>query len=193
MNTDNYSKNIKSVTIRSIDIKWRILMSTSKVTKFEAFLKEYIDDEVLVVNTNIGMEVYYYSKDDCSEFIKESTSMYIIKDVNPLKLKFRDNSSREEVYQSFCEALITFSQYPQLFLAYAKKFIYLKNKHTSSKFIMPTLDCFFEEVLAFLVETGKIPHYEKVKRAKIEFQKPDFDAVIIKDLISEILLKKRYN
>ncbi len=193
MNTDNYIESIKSVTIRSIEIKKRLLMSSSKVMIFESFLKENIGNEVLVVNTNIGMEVYYYSKNNYSRFIRESVLLYTIKNVNPLKLKFRDNLTRKEVYQSFCEALITFSQYPQLFLAYAKKFIYLKKEHDSSKFVMPVLDSFFEEVLAFLVETGKIPHYEKVKRAKFKSQRLDIDNTIIKDLISEILLKKHYN
>ncbi|MEW7277666.1 hypothetical protein ABW636_03635 [Aquimarina sp. 2201CG1-2-11] len=193
MNTDNYIESIKSVTIRSIEIKKRLLMSSSKVMIFESFLKENIGNEVLVVNTNIGMEVYYYSKNNYSRFIRESVLLYTIKNVNPLKLKFRDNLTRKEVYQSFCEALITFSQYPQLFLAYAKKFIYLKKEHDSSKFVMPVLDSFFEEVLAFLVETGKIPHYEKVKSAKFKSQILDIDNTVIKDLISEILLKKHYN
>ncbi len=188
-----YTKSIKSVTIRSIDIKRRLLMSTAKVDIFESFLRENIGDEVLVVSTNIGMEVYYYSTNDYSVFIRESILLYTIRDVDHSKLKFRDNLNREQVYQSFCEALITFSQYPQLFLAYSKKFIFLKKKHSSSMFLVPTLDQFFEEVLAFLLETGKIPHYEKVKKAKHRAQRSDQEQKIIKDLIAEILLKRHYN
>ena len=168
-------------------------MSSAKVVVFESFLKENIGDEVLVVNTNIGMEVYYYSKNNYSKFIRESVLLYTIKSVSPLKLKFCDNLTKEEVYQSFCKALITFSQYPQLFLAYAKKFIYLKKEHNSSKFVMPVLDSFFEEVLRFLVETGKIPHYEKVKKAKSKSKSLKINNMVVKELISEILLKKHYN
>ena len=171
MNRDDDIENIKSVTIRSTDIKKRLLMSSAKVVVFESFLKENIGDEVLVVNTNIGMEVYYYSKNNYSKFIRESVLLYTIKSVSPLKLKFCDNLTKEEVYQSFCKALITFSQYPQLFLAYAKKFIYLKKEHNSSKFVMPVLD----------------------KRAKAKSKSLKINYMVVKELISEILLKKHYN
>ncbi len=168
-------------------------MSSSMVAVFESFLKENIGREVLVVNTNIGMEVYYYSKNNYSTFIKESALLYTIKHIDNSKLKFRNNQNQEEVYQSFCEALMTFAQYPQIFLAYAKKFIHLKEKNESSRFVIPILNGFFEEVLNFLNKTGKIPHYEKIKKAKNKSLKPDPDKIIIENLISEILLKKHYN
>ncbi len=184
---------IKSVNIRSIDIKKRLLMSSSMVTVFESFLKENIGNEVLVVNTNIGMEVYYYSKNDCSTFIKESALLYTLKQVDGSKLRFRNNLSEEEVYQSFCEALMTFAQYPQIFLAYTKKFIHIKRRNESSKHLIPILSGFFEEVLKVLTETNKMPHYEKVKRERNKPKKPDPEKLIIQDLISEILMKKHYN
>ena len=161
--------------------------------KTEGFLKENIGNEVLVVNTNIGMEIYYYSKNDYSRFIKESVLMYTIKQVDSSKLKFRNNLNSDEVYRSFCEALMTFAQYPQIFLAYSKKFIHLREKNKSSTFVIPILNGFFEEILKFLTETGKMPHYEKIQRAKNKSQKPDPDKMIIKNLISEILLKQHYN
>ncbi len=185
--------SIKSVNIRSIDIKKRLLMSSNMVSVFESFLKETIGVEVLVVNTNIGMEVYYYSQNNYNAFIKESVLLYTIKNLDQSKLKFRNNLNREQVYQSFCEALMTFAQYPQIFLAYTKKFIHLKEKNESSQFVVPILTSFFDEVLGFLSETGKMPHFEKVKRVKNKPQKPDPNQMVIKDLISEVLLKKHYN
>ena len=168
-------------------------MSSATVEIFESFLKENIGSEVLVVNTNIGIGVYYYSKNDYSTFIRESVLLYTITHIDQKKLKFRNNLNRIDVYQSFCEALIAFSQYPQIFLAYAKKFIYLKEKNKTSTFVIPILTGFFEEVLKVLDETGKIPHYEKIERAKNKLKKSDTDNKVIKELISEILLKKHYN
>ncbi len=193
MSKDKAIESIKSVNIRSIDLKRRLLMSSAMVAVFESFLKQNIGNEVLVVNTNIGMEVYYYSKNDYNVFIRESILLYTLKEIDQSKLKFRNNLNKEEVYQSFCEALMTFAQYPQIFLAYTKKFIHLKRKNKSSKYVIPILNSFFEEVLGFLTKTGKIPHFEKVQKAKNKSQKPDPDRMVIKDLISEILLKKHYN
>ncbi len=193
MSKDKAIESIKSVNIRSIDLKRRLLMSSAMVAVFESFLKQNIGNEVLVVNTNIGMEVYYYSKNDYHTFIRESILLYTLKEIDQSKLKFRNNLNKEEVYQSFCEALMTFAQYPQIFLAYTKKFIHLKKKNDSSRYVIPILNGFFEEVLDFLTKTGKIPHFEKVQRAKNKSQKPDPDRMVIKDLISEVLLKKHYN
>jgi len=163
------------------------------VTVFESFLKENIENEVLVVNTNIGMEVYYYSDNDYSTFIKDSILLYILKNVDHSKLKFRYNLNREQVYQSFCEALMTFVQYPQLFLAYTKKFIHLTQRNQSSKYLIPILNGFFEEVFKVLIKTNRMPHYEKVKRAKNKPNKPDPEKLILQELISEILMKTHYN
>ncbi|TSE05468.1 MULTISPECIES: hypothetical protein [Aquimarina] len=193
MNTNKDIESIKSVNIRSVGIKRQVLMSSATVEIFESFLKENIGSEVLVVNTNIGIGVYYYSKNDYSTFIRESVLLYTITHIDQKKLKFRNNLNRIDVYQSFCEALIAFSQYPQIFLAYAKKFIYLKEKNKTSTFVIPILTGFFEEVLKVLDETGKIPHYEKIERAKNKLKKSDTDNKVIKELISEILLKKHYN
>lgn len=193
MNRNEDIESIKSVNVRSIGIKRGQLMSSTKVAVFESFLKENIGEEILVINTNIGIGIYYYSKNDYSTFIRESVLLYTLTQIDNKKLKFRNNLNREEVYQSFCEALITFSQYPQIFLAYAKKFIHLKEKNKSSRFIIPILNGFFEEVIKVLDKTGKIPHHEKIKRAKNKFQKSNSDKILLKNLIAEILLKKHYN
>jgi len=185
--------SIKSVNIRSTDIKRRLLMSSASIDVFEVFLKETIGDEVLVVNTNIGMEVYYYSENDYSNFIKENIVSYILKGLDRSKLKFRSNLNRETVYQSFCESLMTFAQYPQLFLAYSKKFIHIKRRNESSIHVIPILSGFFEEVLKVLSKTNKMPHYEKIKKVRSDIQKPDPEKNVIKDLISEILMKEHYN
>jgi len=186
---------IKSLNIRSIAIKRRLLMSSSMASVFESFLKESIGNEVLVVNTNIGMEIYYYSNHDYSAFIKESVLGYMIKEVDPSKLKFRHNVNRDEVYKSFCEALMTFAQYPQLFLAYSKKFIHIKKENASSIHVIPILSDFFEEVLTVLTETSKMPHYQKIisARRKNRLQKPDPDKAVIQELIAAILMKEHYN
>ncbi len=185
--------NIKSVNIRSTDIKRRLLMSSLTVSTFQSFLKDSIGDEVLIINTNVGMEIYYYSVNDYGNFIKESALLYTLKHIDNTKLKFRNSVTSEEVKKNFTEAIITFAKYPQMFLAYAKKFIRLRNTNTGSEYVMPILDDFFEDAMRLLAETGKVPHYEKIQKAKNKPQELDANQKVIYDLISEILLKKHRN
>ncbi|WP_148639288.1 hypothetical protein [Aquimarina longa] len=169
------------------------MISSSMVTAFETFLKRTIGKEVLIVNTNMGIEVYYYSKNDYSIFIREGVLLYTLARIDHEKLKFVNNLNREEVCRNFCETLIAFSQYPQIFLAYAKKFIYLKEKNKSSRYVIPILDSFFEETLKTLNETGEVPHYKKIEKTKKRFQKLGSEKNIIMNLIAEILLKIHSN
>lgn len=184
---------IKSVNIRSTDIKRRLLMSSSTVATFQSFLKDSIGDEVLIINTNVGMEIYYYSVNDYGNFIKESALLYTLKHIDNTKLKFRNSVTSEEVKRNFTEAIITFAKYPQMFLAYTKKFIRLRDTNTASEYVMPILDDFFEDAMRLLAESGKVPHYEKIQKAKNKSQKLDANQKVIYDLISEILLKKHRN
>lgn len=193
MNSDDDIENLKSVNIRSVDIKRRLILAFSAVKTLESYLKTNIDAEVLIINTNIGMEVYYYSVKDYSTFIKESVLLYASNHIDHTKLRYRSHHTNELVYQSFCEAFLAFAEYPQIFLAYTKKFIHLRGIHQDSKFIMPILNNFFESALRLLAATGKIPHYKKINKAKNKSQKPNNDENIIKNLISEILLKEHHN
>ncbi|MFD2564046.1 hypothetical protein [Aquimarina rubra] len=168
-------------------------MSSTTADTFQSFLKDSIGDEVLIINTNIGMEVYYCSNTDYSNFIKESALLYILKHIDITKLKFRNSVDKEAVQKSFAEAIITFAQYPQLFLAYAKKFLRLRDNNTQSQYVMPILNTFFENTMQLLAETGKFPHYDKIQKAKNKSQKLDSNQKVIDDLISEILLKKHRN
>ncbi|GAA3508949.1 hypothetical protein GCM10022393_21120 [Aquimarina addita] len=193
MNVYDDIENIKSVNVRSIEIKRRLILPASAVKKLESYLKINIDTEVLILNTNIGMEVYYASSKDYSYLIKESILLHTSKHIDVAKLRFRNHGSKALVYQSFCEAFLTFAQYPQIFLAYTKKFIHLRENHVDSQYIMPILNHFFESAMRLLASTGKVPHYEKISKTKDKSQESNNDENVIKNLISEILLKKHQN
>lgn len=166
------NKNIptlKSVNIRSKDMKRKLIMSSGHVELLQAFLRKTIGNEVVVINTNIGTEIYYASCQDYSNFIKDSILLYTIKNIDPQKLQFKHTENPNSVENNFRTALLTFAQYPQLFLAYTKKFVFLRNNDRSSKIVMPALNNFFRKSLKFLVETKQIPvksrilhNYEKV-------------------------------
>ncbi|WP_130284775.1 hypothetical protein [Aquimarina brevivitae] len=167
-------------------------MSASKADDFETFLRESIGTEVLVVNSNMGMEVYYYSFKDCSKFIKDTLLIYTINSLDSSKLRFRSNTNEDEVFKCFEEALSSFSQYPQLFLGYVKKFLYLQQKNADSIYLVPILNEYFEKVYTSLSHKNQLPHLEKIEKARSNITKAK-DKDLIQNLIAEILKKSHYN
>ena len=167
-------------------------MSPSKVDDFQNFLKENLKFEILVVNTNVGMEIYYYSKKDCSEFIRESLLIHTIKTLDSSKLKFRINSSEQEVFQCFEEALTSFAKYPRLFLAYVKKFLYLQRANSESLYLVPILRGYFEKVYEKLKRDTSLPYFDSIEKAR-SAHKASIEDDLIKKLVSEILMKRHYN
>ena len=193
MSSNDFKEDIRSVNVRSTQIKKSLLMSHEMVHTFQTLLENNIGSEVLVINTNTGMEVYYYANIDYFEVIKKAVSSYLASHVDRAKLRFRNNHCKEEVHKSFCEAFFTFAKYPQLFLAYAKKFKHIRQKNKDSQYILPVLNSFFENSLRILAETGRIPHYQKIRDYKPSDTTAELDDSVIKELISEILLKMRSN
>ncbi len=192
MNFNKERKNIKSVNIRSIALKRKLLIAPHKIKVLQSYLRDKIEEEVIIVNTNLGIEIYYYSNNDYYNFIKESSLLYLDKDADISKLKYRFYDTKSDVYESFCESLNTFVKYPQIFLAYAKKFTKLNIEYQDSRYIMPVLNSFFEEILATIEKTGKIPHENKLVNRK-KSQRSILGNHIIRKLIVEILSSEHKN
>ncbi|WP_378185735.1 hypothetical protein ACE939_11520 [Aquimarina sp. W85] len=171
----------------------RLLFSNSNVILLEKFLSSSINDEVIIINSNFGMEIYYYSSIDYFDFIVETVKFYGIKKIAIEKLKFENNNEECRVYQSFCNSLVTFSQYPQIFLAYTKKFVSIKLEHAYSKAIIPILDSYFAEVLNHLETKGTLPHLDKVLKIRNKKSQESAYYNVIKELILEILSNDHRN
>ncbi len=168
-------------------------MNAVTVDLFWSFLKKQINNDVVIINTNLGMEIYYYASSNYNTLIKESSLLYLIKEIDSSKIRYRFHENREEVFQSFCESLFTFLKYPRIFLAYTKKFLSLVKEHERQNQIITILKSFFEEALTILEETERIPFHDKIKQLNKKSQQPEIDNKIIQELISEILTNEHKN
>jgi len=160
--TKEGSELLKSVTIRFKKRQNRLLISKNSIPHFETFLKDSIGEEVVIINTNIGLGIYYASKKDCSDIIKQSVILYTLKRNDINELDFLYDLNLETLKINFSRAFFTFSAYPQLFLAYVKKFVHLRKQHANSKVVMPQLDNLYELALKELYQQGKLPFAEKI-------------------------------
>jgi len=165
--SDTSSELLKSVTIRFKKRQKRLLISKNTMDLFEAFLKDSIGNEIIIVNTNIGLGIYYASAKDYSDVIKQSVLIYTLEKNNPEEFTFLYDLNFETLKINFSNALFTFAAYPQLFLAYVKKFVHLRQQHTSSKIVMPHLNNLYEQALKDLYKQGNLPFAEKIMAISI--------------------------
>ncbi|TYP76059.1 hypothetical protein [Aquimarina intermedia] len=187
-------KPIKSVRVTLVSNSHRrLLLQNAGVLRLEDFLSDSIDDEVIIISTNFGLEIYYYTTVDYFDFISEAVKFYCLKKTNIDDLRFENNNEEHLVYQAFCDALLTFSQYPQIFLAYSKKFVRIKELHSNSKYIIPILDRYFEDVLKYLELNRVLPHSDKLMKIRQKKSQESDSYHVIKALILEILSKKHSN
>jgi len=120
-NTTTYLSKLKSVGVTRVNSKRNLLLSFKSLLDFQLYLEICIKDEVFIVSTNVGMQVFYSSELDYSVLIKEQLFLRI-KDNEHMSCVFRNNTDSIAVFNSFSEVMEVFSKYPQVFLAFSKKF-----------------------------------------------------------------------
>jgi len=186
------SKLLKSVIIRFKERQNRLLIDKDTIPHFETFLKESVGSDIVIINTNISLGIYYSSKNNCSELIKRSVLIYTIKRIDTANLSFDYNLNYNDVRMSFIDGFYTFSQYPQLFLAYAKKFVYIREQHGYNKIVMPYLNNFYEQVLKELHKKEQLPFSKKIMNADGAFFIKKRDPLLY-NLASRIASKEHFN
>ncbi len=190
---DHYIAFLKSVSIRSKHNTRRLLMTSSSVAAFQSFLRTHIGDEVLVVSTNIGMEVFYLSEHDCSALIERAIADYMIeKDVVNENLRFKNNQDSIVVYQSFSYAIQVFANYPQVFLAYSKKFLHLLKENKTQIQLVATLSLFYHVALENLKASGNVPHLQRIEAMcnALEIKVPQGLNDFLQARLAKVLLHK---
>ncbi|WP_053992146.1 hypothetical protein [Mangrovimonas sp. TPBH4] len=150
---------LKVVSVYSKGYKKQLLISNSEVATLCSFLKGVIKNEVLVINTNLGVDIYYYALVDHTNLIVDAFLLlktcngqhreeFIIKSLN-------DQKAILEETQKFFAKLI---KNPLLFKNYSKSLSHqIKNNYSaSSKLVNELLNLWKRELL-------KVPHSNAVE------------------------------
>ncbi|WMI67904.1 hypothetical protein [Mangrovimonas sp. YM274] len=141
---------LKVVSIYSKGYKKHLLISNSEVTTLGAFLKGVIKDEVLVINTNLGVDIYYQAIVDHTNLIVDAFLLlktcngqhreeFIIKSLN------HQDAIVDETQRFFLKLI----KNPLLFRNYSKSLTHqIKNHyHPSSKLINQLLSLWKRELI----------------------------------------------
>ncbi len=163
------SKLLKSVVIRFKNRQKRLLISKNALNNFDFFLQKNIEGEFVIINSNVGFAVYYASEKNYSELIKQNILKHCNNSIEELAFLYDLNAN--SLKANFTQVFITFSKYPQLFLAYVKKFVSLRKRYNSSRIVMPQLSCFYKQALKELQHSGKLPFAKKIIALNSNFEK----------------------
>lgn len=165
--------HLRSVVVRFKKRKNRLLIPKSEMDFLEQFLLQNVSTDVVIVNSNLGLSIYYSSLTDKSDIIHQSIKTYCDTAID--ELQFLKDDAYEGLSKNFCNSIKTFANYPRLFFSFAKKFLHLREKYATSQLVMPVLNNLYLETIQILHQEQKLPFAEKLKQLDPVFFKETLD------------------
>ena len=160
-----------------------LLISQKQVNMLKKFLTELIRDEVLIINTNLGLEIYYQSSNDCTNIIKEVLAIIISEKYDgDDSFQFVSFQNEDEIQRFIDDSIEQVAETP-LFLSYTKSMLsQLKLQYESNKKLIGKLSDIWNEVTQNL-------HISNVSIQKIQALQGNFQDIYIKNLKDQVLKK----
>lgn len=131
INSKLLSNNLlKSVFISSKKHKLSLLISSKEVTALSDFLEITINEKVLILNTNLGIEIYYQSDIDYSNLIAHSFLLIASKQGSETTAyRIAPFRTFPELKNGLQQMLIRLNSMPLAFNCYSKSIIHQLNKN----------------------------------------------------------------
>ena len=187
------SENLKVFSIRSKTFKRSLLLHPDKLPDFIKGIEKITNNEVFVLNGNIGMEIYYLSPYGIDDAIKVLFGTYASTTLNLSSVVFQNKNSKDASLNHFSATVVMLSKHPQLFLATSKKFIHMVKKSKKDDLIPLLL---FDVYKKTIVQIGKnlTPYLNKINQLKdFGLDKPSDSEQVIKSLIAKALESQKRN
>ena len=110
--------------ISSKRYKKQLLIKHDEVPILQSFLQNAIKNEVLVINTNLGLDVYYQSSSDCSTIIKNSFHLIITKNgKNTSEYRIAPFNNTNELSNAMKNSFIRLCGMHLIFKSYSKSML----------------------------------------------------------------------
>ncbi|WP_100616066.1 hypothetical protein [Confluentibacter citreus] len=187
---------LKIVNISGKGFKKQLLISSKEVSTLHTFLKEIINDKVMIINTNVGLDVYYHSSVCYKDLIVNAFLLLTTcsgKSINDFYIKSLSSlTDIESETNRFFEKLI---KNPLLFKSYTKSlFNQLKMNYSNNTELIDELLALWQNKI---LETNLGSNILKVMMPYIiNLQGTYFDTLnqpILKSLARETLKDARFN
>ncbi|WP_430410531.1 hypothetical protein [Kordia sp.] len=186
---------LKYLHINEKHHKMQLLISHQQVITLKNFLTELLRDEVLVINTNLGLEIYYESTYDCTQILKDTFAIVACKKCKTEdRYRFFSFQNEHEIQQFMNASMLKLAGMP-LFKSYTKSMLRQLNLQFESHRKL------IGKLLQIWHKISRTTDSKETTSTKIQSFKKDFQAIYInnienealKRLFTEMLEKKHLN
>src|SRR5690606_3076694 len=124
-----YPSQLKIVNISSKGFKKQLLISSKEVATLYSFLRQVIKGKVMVINTNIGVAIYYHSLLTYDDFIVDIFFLLSIRQGTTVEyVHITCLNSREDIEINTVKILEQLLINSLLFKSYSKSLLHQLNK-----------------------------------------------------------------
>lgn len=111
---------LKCVFISNKCDEKKMIVTKNEVAILHSFIKDIISNEVVIINTDLGLDVYYYSQTDCKNIIENSFFLITTKNQNKgTNYRVMALNTISEISDRFLEL----SSMPMAFTCYTKNLL----------------------------------------------------------------------
>ncbi len=187
---------MKSVFISSKKHKLSLLISSKEVSALSDFLERTINEKVLILNTNLGIEIYYQSDLDCTNLITHSFLLISSKGINETtEYRIAAFSTFPELKNGMQQMLERLNSMPLAFGCYSKSIMHqLGKNYEKNNQLIASLFTLYKQILMLqnLNEQSnfKLKQFEKTLEA---FNEKSNVNTILKQLIANATNAMRQN
>ena len=186
---------LKYLHVNEKQSKEELFISQKQVSMLRKFLAELIRNEVLIINTNLGLEIYYESSNDCTNIIKEVLAIIVSEKCDADNcFQFISFQNENEIQRFIDDSIEQVAETP-LFFSYTKSMSnQLELQYESNKKLIGKLSNIWSEVRQNLYI--KNVNIQKIQALQGNFQDIYINNVkdeLLKELIVEAVDRKHMN
>jgi hypothetical protein len=187
---------LKSVFISSKKHKLSLLISSKEVTALSDFLEITINEKVLILNTNLGIEIYYQSDIDYTNLITHSFLLIASKQGNEdAEYRIVPFRTLPELKNGLHQMLVRLNSMPLAFNCYSKSIIHQLNKnYEKNNQLIASLFSIWKQILMLI----NLNEQSNIKLRQFEKTLEDFSEkssvnAVLKQLIANATNAMRQN
>ncbi|WP_028377376.1 hypothetical protein [Leeuwenhoekiella sp. MAR_2009_132] len=166
--------DLHCVRFRNSGFKRTMVLSPAAEKSFNRFLIDSLGQNVFLISTALGLDIYYCSPSSKTDFIVKN--LWIFQGDTPnLNTQIVQEHHDVNVIKYFYIVVDTLIKHPQLFLSTCKKFTTQYQSTLIKNRLLTLLYSAFESHLHELIAQNKLPYINKVEKLMREVYVPNFE------------------